>query len=112
VDWFERPPNKQVLQKLKAAGVWPRSESTDGSPKGDLTLDGLTFVVTGALEGFTRQEIKEFIQSYGGKVTGSVSSRTNYLVIGENPGSKIARAEALGIPVLNERDLRVLAEGS
>jgi DNA ligase (NAD+) len=112
IDWFERPTNQRVLEKLKAAGVWPRSAAIEQPRIQQLTLEGMTFVVTGTLEGFTRQEVREFIQSRGGKVTGSVSSRTDYLVRGENPGSKLARAESLGVQILDEDGLRRLVDSS
>jgi DNA ligase (NAD+) len=67
-------------------------------------------VVTGSLNEFTRTEIKQFISQYGGKVSDSVSSKTDYLVVGENPGSKLEKANALGVPVISEADLIKLAE--
>ncbi|MGD8405000.1 MAG: NAD-dependent DNA ligase LigA [Anaerolineales bacterium] len=108
VDWFARPANRNLLKKLKAAGVWPVSsqQSVDSGQAG--VLDGLSFVVTGTLAGFTRQEIKEFIQSNSGKVIGSVSKKTDYLVVGENPGSKLDKAQELGVTIINENDLREL----
>jgi len=69
----------------------------------------LTFVVTGTLEGFTRDGIKEFIEGNGGKVTDSVSKKTSYLVLGENAGSKLDKAQALGVKIINETELRKLA---
>ena len=69
----------------------------------------MTFVVTGTLTGFTRDGIKEFIQSNGGKVTGSVSKNTDYLVLGENPGSKLDKAQELGVKIIGEEELRRLA---
>ncbi len=106
VDWFSRPRNQRVLEKLKAAGVWPRSGIT--APSGTAALAGLTFVITGTLKNFTREEAKAFIEAHGGKVTDSVSRNTNYLVVGENPGSKLQKARQLGIPLLDEEALRQL----
>ncbi len=108
VDWFQRPANQGVMRKLRDAGVWPRMQVSVGEPESPQPLAGLTFVVTGTLPGFTRQEAKEFIQSNGGKVTGSVSKKTNYLVAGEKAGSKLSKAEQLGVPVIGEDDLRRL----
>ncbi len=106
VDWFSRPANQQVLQKLKAAGVWPREVLAEKEkPR---VLEGLTFVVTGTLSGFTRDEVKAYIESYGGKVTDSVSKKTSYLVVGENPGSKLEKARTLGVPIIDENGLRRL----
>jgi len=112
VDWFARPANRQVLAKLKAAGVWPVAmpeEAPLGAPR---PLEGMTFVVTGALSGFTREGVKAFIEAHGGKVSESVSKKTSYLVLGENPGSKYDKARELNIPILNEEQLRQLVEKS
>ena len=108
VDWFARPANQNLLAKLKYAGVWPTTTSVVGRPLFG-ALSGLTFVVTGTLTNFTRQGIKEFIQSNGGKVVGSVSKKTNYLVVGENPGSKLEKAKSLNVPIIDERQLKKLA---
>jgi len=109
VDWFARPANQNLLRKLKAAGVWPVNDQQSAENGQAGKLDGLSFVVTGTLTGFTRQEIKEFIQSNGGKVIGSVSKKTDYLVVGENPGSKLDKANELGVKIINEDELRSLA---
>jgi DNA ligase (NAD+) len=111
VDWFARPANRQLLKKLRAAGVWPAALSEDEAsvPESAQTLAGLSFVVTGTLPGFTRTQASEFIQSHGGKVVGSVSKKTDYLVVGESPGSKFAKAQNLGIPIINEVELRRMA---
>lgn len=108
VDWFDRPANQAVLKKFRDQRIWPEAENEHNLPA--QTLAEKTFVVTGRLEGFTRQEIKDFIQARGGKVTGSVSGSTDYLVAGENPGSKLAQAQEKGVPVLDEGQLRSLAE--
>jgi DNA ligase (NAD+) len=109
VDWFARPANQQVLHKLRQAGVWPRVQPEQAAPQGPRPLDGLTFVVTGTLAGLSRDGAKEFIESYGGKVTDSVSKKTSYLVLGENPGSKLEKARSLGVQVIDEAGLRRLA---
>ncbi|MEZ4622060.1 MAG: BRCT domain-containing protein [Caldilineaceae bacterium] len=74
------------------------------------SLTGLTFVVTGTLPTWSRDEAQDFIKVHGGKVTGSVSNKTNYLVVGENAGSKLTKAEQLGIPILSEDGLRKLVQ--
>ncbi len=107
-DWFTRPANLLVLEKLKAAGVNPQSRPA-GSTSGPLT--GLTFVVTGTLPTFSRDGIKEYIQSNGGKVTDSVSKKTDYLVVGENAGSKLDKARQLGVRILDEAGLVALVNG-
>lgn len=109
VDWFARPVNREVLEKLRSAGVWPRQDQVRTSERVPKTFDGLSFVVTGALPTLSREGVKEFIQSHGGKISDSVSKKTNYLVVGENPGSKLQKANELGIPVLEEGALRKLA---
>ncbi|MEW5830739.1 MAG: NAD-dependent DNA ligase LigA [Chloroflexota bacterium] len=109
LDWFSRPANRNLLTKLKAAGVWPVSQQSAVSGQKSEALGGMTFVVTGTLAGFSREGIKEFIESHGGKVTDSVSKKTSYLVLGENPGSKLDKARSLGVPVIDEAALRQLA---
>ncbi len=110
VDWFENEKNLETVHKLKAAGVWPaRSEARQSAPQ---TLAGLKFVVTGTLVDFTRESIKEYIGQHGGKVSDSVSKQTNYLVVGENAGSKLDKAQALGVAILTETQLKEIAERS
>ncbi len=110
VDWFARPANRMVLEKLCAAGIWPRTQLSPARQSDvRLPLEGLTFVVTGALAGFSREEVKDFIQSQGGKVVDSVSKKTSYLVVGEAPGSKLGKAQEIGVPILDEAGLRRLA---
>ncbi len=108
VDWFSRPANRALLEKLKTAGVWPVA-SPQSPVSRTQSLSGLTFVVTGTLPTLTREGVKEFIEQHGGKVTDSVSKKTSYLVLGENPGSKHDKALALGVPVIGEEQLRKLA---
>ena len=108
VDWFRIEKNRETVQKLKMAGVWPeRSEAQQTAPQ---TLTGLKFVVTGSLVDFTREGIKEYISQHGGKVSDSVSKQTDYLVVGENAGSKLEKARDLGVTILSEAQLKSLAE--
>jgi len=109
VDWFCRPANQVILEKLRAAGVWPRMITARVEAEGSKPLDGLTFVVTGTLTNFTRESVKEFIETNGGKVTDAVSKKTSYLVLGENPGSKFEKARSLGVKVIDETALHRLA---
>jgi DNA ligase (NAD+) len=108
VDWFDSPTNQNVMEKLRKASVWPKSER--GIPDLDTAqvFSGLTFVITGTLPEFTRQEAKEFIESQGGRVISSVSRKTSYLVLGEKPGSKFEKAQKLGVPIIDESGLRQL----
>jgi DNA ligase (NAD+) len=96
--FFSNERNIEVIDKLKTAGVDPREEPRQkGGP-----LEGKTFVLTGGLERFTRDEAAAAIESRGGKVASSVSKKTDYVVAGENPGSKLAKAESLGTTILDE----------
>lgn len=106
--FFSQERNVEVIEKLRAAGIDPREEpKVTGGP-----FDGMTFVLTGGLEGFTRDEAEAAIESRGGKVTSSVSKKTTYVVVGENPGSKLAKAESLGTTVLDEAGFaKLLAAG-
>ncbi|MBC7342100.1 MAG: NAD-dependent DNA ligase LigA [Clostridia bacterium] len=102
VSFFEVPGNRQVIAKLKAAGVDPRSEVEGGQAQGKLA--GKTFVLTGTLERFSRSEAEKLIESQGGKATSSVSKKTDYVVVGANPGSKYDRALQLGVKILSEEE--------
>ncbi len=108
-DWFLRPANLNLLHKLKAAGVWPVSAASNlMSERSAQPFAGFTFVITGTLPTLSRDEAKALIESVGGKVTDSVSKKTSYLVLGENPGSKLAKAQSLNVPILDEANLRIL----
>ncbi|HUM26282.1 MAG TPA: NAD-dependent DNA ligase LigA [Anaerolineales bacterium] len=109
VDWFAQNANQKLLKKLKTAGVWPEMKKDEKKKEGAFT--GQTFVVTGTLPTLSRDGVKEFIESNGGKVTNSVSKKTSYLVLGEAPGSKLDKAKSLGVKVIDEAELRKLAEG-
>ena len=106
VDWFARPANQKILKKLKAVDLWPIEVESGKKKEGALT--GLTFVVTGTLPKYSRDGVKEFIESNGGKVTDSVSKNTSYLVLGENPGSKLDKAKSLGVKIIDEDGLKKL----
>ena len=99
ISFFDQERNLEVLDKLRAAGVNTKGERKErGGP-----LGGKTFVLTGSLEGFSRQEAQAAIEALGGKVTSSVSKKTDYVVAGEAPGTKLQRAEALGTAILDEK---------
>jgi len=98
--WFTDEENLAMIDRLGAAGVSLATMQSD-APALPQTLEGLTFVITGTLEGFTRDSATAAVVERGGKVTGSVSSRTSALIAGENAGSKLTRAESLGVPVLD-----------
>ncbi|MEU6886973.1 NAD-dependent DNA ligase LigA [Streptomyces viridosporus] len=105
--WFAEEWHREIIRKWKAAGVRMEDEGS-GEDEGPRPLEGLTVVVTGTLEHFTRDGAKEALQSRGAKVTGSVSKKTSFVVVGDNPGSKYDKAMQLKVPVLNEEGLNVL----
>ncbi|MBV6452418.1 MAG: DNA ligase [Anaerolineales bacterium] len=109
VDWFSRPFNQKVLKKLKSVGMWPKGGKSKVESRMSNAFEGLTFVVTGTLPTFSRDDAKAFIESHGGKVTDSVSKKTSYLVLGESPGSKFDKAKSLGIKIIGEEELKKLA---
>ncbi|HKF47339.1 MAG TPA: NAD-dependent DNA ligase LigA [Terracidiphilus sp.] len=106
VDFFARPANRELIERLKAAGIDMTAEKKQRSEQ----LAGLTFVLTGTLPNLSRDEAKAKIEAAGGKVSGSVSKRTSYVVAGEEAGSKLAKAEELKIPVLDEAGLERLLQ--
>lgn len=109
VDWAARPENRKIIDRLKQAGIDPREEVTT---RGEGRLAGLTVVITGTLEGMSRAEAEARAREAGAKVASSVSKKTDYVVAGANPGSKLQRAQELGRPVLDEAGFeRLLAEG-
>jgi DNA ligase (NAD+) len=110
VDWFKQPPNRNIMQKLLAVKSWEEAEA-DQEPGVRQTLEGLTFVLTGTLPTMTRGEVTELIERRGGRVTGSVSGKTSYVVAGESPGSKLDKARQLGVPVLDSEGFIQLASG-
>jgi DNA ligase (NAD+) len=99
--WFEDPQAKKFIEDLRKAGVNFKSHETESK---DLRFAGMTFVLTGALSHRTRDEAEALIQEFGGKASSSVSRKTTYVVAGENAGSKLIKAQSLGIPILTEED--------
>lgn len=111
-DWFEVDWHRQIVEEWRAAGVDFADEEPEESEELPATLEGLTLVVTGSLEGFTREEAAEAITARGGRASSSVSKKTSYVVVGENAGSKETKARDLGLPILDEEQfVRLLAEG-
>ena len=100
--YFDDPENQAVISELRAAGL--TMEMPENTGAGD-KLKGLTIVVTGTLPTLGRKEVADLIENNGGKCTGSVSKKTDYLVAGEAAGSKLTKAQALGIPVITEEEL-------
>jgi len=106
VEFFAEAKNRELVERLRGAGV----EMTAEKRVTTSTLEGLTFVLTGTLPTLTREAAKEIVEAAGGRVSGSVSKKTSYLVAGEEAGSKLDKAQSLGVPVLDEAGLRGLLE--
>ncbi|MCK4758424.1 MAG: NAD-dependent DNA ligase LigA, partial [Candidatus Aminicenantes bacterium] len=106
VFFFKQPENIELMNKLKDAGLnFSHKETTKPA---ELPLAGQTFVLTGKLSELTREETAEIIENLGGVVTSSVSSKTTYIVVGESPGTKLEKAQRLGIPTLGEKEFSKL----
>ncbi|MGQ5262251.1 NAD-dependent DNA ligase LigA [Micromonospora sp. ZYX-F-536] len=106
-EWFAVDWHREVVRKWAEAGVRMAEEAVDEGPR---PLEGLTVVVTGTLAGFSRDQAAEAVQSRGGKVSGSVSKKTSFVVVGDNPGSKADKAAGLKVPVLDEDGFRLLLD--
>ncbi|MFW6097294.1 MAG: NAD-dependent DNA ligase LigA [Chloroflexota bacterium] len=111
VTWFSHERNQALLEKFRNAGL-NFTTADGGGQAADMPqpFEGRTFVVSGTLPGFTRDEARRFIEERGGRVTGSVSGRTDYLVVGEGAGSKLDKAQDLGTTIVDEGELRAMAE--
>ncbi len=107
IEWFDVPWHVRIVEGWAAAGVSMADERDASVPR---TLEGLTVVVTGSLDDFSRDSAKEAILARGGKAAGSVSKKTDFVVVGENAGSKADKAEQLGVPVLDEAGFKALLE--
>ncbi len=106
IQWLESPQSRHQIELLRQAGV--SFESVEDV--GDMRFAGKTFVLTGTLEGFTRAEAEALIEHFGGKASGSVSKKTAYVLAGENPGSKLTKAQSLGVEIITEEQFRALVE--
>jgi DNA ligase (NAD+) len=109
IEWFSVEWHQEIIAKWSAAGVRVTQEASVQLPQ---TLSGLTFVVTGGLESYTRDSIAETILAHGGKAASAVSKKTDYLLVGSDPGSKLAKALELGVPVIDEAKFKELLAGS
>jgi len=108
IEWFGVDWHRAIVDKWTAAGVTMADERDASTPR---TLEGLTLVVTGSLVDFSRDGAKEAIIARGGKASSSVSKKTDYVVVGDSPGSKADKAEQLGVPILDEAGFKTLLEG-
>jgi DNA ligase (NAD+) len=107
-EWFREPKNSELIERLKRAGVNTERKTKTKKVTAvaiERKFEGKQFVLTGKLSRFTRDEAKQMIEDRGGRVTGSVTKKTDYVVVGEDPGSKLDRAKELGISVLDEKGL-------
>jgi DNA ligase (NAD+) len=113
VEWFQRPRHRAIIEKLRDAGVRLEVEASGDRPAtGERPLTGLNFVITGTLPTLNRSDAKALIETHGGRVTGSVSGKTSYLLAGESPGSKLRRAKSLEVPVIDEATLRDMVKAN
>ncbi len=108
-DWFDIDWHRAIVSKWEKAGVIMVAQAAPQLPQ---TLAGLTFVVTGGLESFTRDSIAETIVAHGGKAASSVSKKTDYVLVGSDPGSKLAKATELGVPVIDETRFKQILSGN
>ena len=109
VEWFAVDWHREIIRKWSAAGVTVVQQEIAQLPQ---TLAGLTFVVTGGLESFTRDGISETITAHGGKAASAVSKKTDYVLVGTDPGSKLAKAQEIGVPVIDEARFKQLLSGN
>jgi len=108
VTFFKQHQNREFVERLKSAGVDMTAEYKDKGLSG--SLEGMTFVLTGTLEDYTRSEAGRIIEDLGGKVTSSVSKNTNYVLAGANPGSKLEKARKLGVRIINQQEFENLID--
>lgn len=106
VAYFQSPRNQELLAKLRAAGVRMAEEPKPQEAEGPKPLAGMTVVVTGTLQSWSRKEIEELIERLGGRAAGSVSRKTSFVLVGESPGSKLEKARELGVPILTEQEFK------
>src|SRR5439155_13282122 len=106
LDFFASAAGKRILQRLKQLGIQPRSEKVSPKKAEELPLAGKTFVLTGTLPSMTRNEVTGKIEALGGHVTGSVSKKTDYVLAGAEPGSKLSNAKELGVRIIDDAEFR------
>ena len=107
MDWFKEDWHREIVKMWRASGIGQHHQTSELAQ----TISGLSIVVTGSLTGFTRDGVSQAITDRGGKATSSVSAKTDYVVVGDAPGSKYAKAQELGVPVLDEAQFVKLLEG-
>ena len=110
LDFFDSRAGQRVLKRLKTLGIRPASELASHKSAAGGTLAGKTFVLTGTLPSMTREEATALIEAHGGHVSGSVSKKTDFVLAGESAGSKLERATALGIKIIDEATFRKMVK--
>ena len=111
--FFSQKENMRLISDLEKAGVQTEEKSRKKIMERDRPLDGKTFVLTGSLEDYTREKASELIESFGGRTSSSVSKKTDYLLAGKDPGSKLDKAKKLGVKIISERDFtKLIAKNS
>jgi DNA ligase (NAD+) len=105
-EWFADDENRRLVEELRSLGLTFEADEDDRPVEGPLT--GRQYVITGTLEGFSREQAKEALEALGARVSDNVSKKTAGVIVGESPGSKVAKAEKAGVPLLGEADLREL----
>jgi DNA ligase (NAD+) len=105
-EWFADDENRRLVEELRALGLRMAASEAERPPEGPLT--GNQYVITGTLEAYSREEAKAALEELGAKVSDSVSRKTSGVIVGESPGSKLQKAQKLGVPILTEDDLRAL----
>jgi DNA ligase (NAD+) len=106
LDFFASTAGKKILRRIKELGIRPKSEKVSAKKAAELPLTGKTFVLTGTLPSMTREEATEKIEALGGHVTGSVSKKTDYVIAGSEPGSKLDKAKELDVRIIDEAEFR------
>ena len=103
-EFFRQNQTIDLINKLKEAGVNTEAIKSEAGEKYDNRFEGKTFVLTGSLDKYTRDQASEIIEKFGGKVSGSVSKKTSYVLAGEEAGSKLTKAQDLGVQIISEQD--------
>jgi DNA ligase (NAD+) len=109
VSFFKEEHNRQLIEKFRAAGL--NFNYISNEVEGNKIFEGMTFVLTGTLSKYTRNEAQELVEKFGGKVSSSVSKKTTYVLAGEEAGSKLKKAQDLGISIITEDDFEKMLEG-
>jgi len=108
IKWFDKSKNQNLIKELKSIGFSLKENNSNNNPNESNLLNSKTFVLTGTLNSITRDEAKELIENAGGKVSSSISKKTDFLLSGEKAGSKLKKAQELGVKIINENEFKLL----